>query len=321
MHESAFEKVRAFRNAYFAGRQGEGLRVLDVGSGCGKGSMSCRELFVPPVFDYVGLDISAGHNVDYVPTDPYRWSDLANESFDIVVSNQVFEHIPYFWITAAEIARVLAPEGLVAVISPSAGFPHRFPLDCWRFYPDAWAATCEYVGLELLESYREPLTARKVIPGIYWRDAMMVARKPLLATAEEGDRFYGRIEAIVATRAAAPKATQGGTLWGKATRAYERVHTVPGSRMFAHPLHWRRLVGPAIREVWKSSKGFSVERRLRARQGRKSIEQGARALPWPDRGSQMVNATDRSPNAPNVTRTIPPGSTATGGTTEPQMTR
>jgi SAM-dependent methyltransferase len=286
VHESAFEKVRAFRNAYFAGRRDERLRVLDVGSGCSEGSLSCRDLFVPPVFDYVGLDIYQGHNVDYVPEDPYSWSELGSESFDVVVSNQVFEHIPFFWITAAEVARVLVPGGLVVVVSPSSGFPHRYPIDCWRFYPDSWNALCDYVGLELLESYREwPVTWRRVIPGIYWRDAMMVARRPALGSAAEGEEFTRRLGAIAATRPKTPGAVVapvGADLVGAATQAYERTHTLRPDEMLVHPLQVvRQLVWPRVRRAWASSPGGELRRRLRARQGRESLERGARSLPWP----------------------------------------
>lgn len=280
VHESAFEKVRAFRNAYFAARKGQSFRVLDVGSGCTKGSLSCRELFVPPVFDYVGLDIADGHNVDYVPRDPYRWTEIENESFDVVVSNQVFEHVPYFWITAAEITRVLAPHGLVTVISPSSGFPHRFPVDCWRFYPDSWSALCDYVGLELLESYREPVTWRKVIPGVYWRDAMMVARKPALQPSERPS-FYERLDAIVATRVGGPASPLIGNKLGAATRAYEHTHTLPVNAMLSHPMYIRKLLWPRVARLWASSWGGAWRRRIRARQGREALEQGAKALPWP----------------------------------------
>lgn len=282
MHASSFEKVRAFRNAYFAGRQDEHLRVLDVGSGCTEGSISCRDLFVPPVFDYLGLDIDPGHNVDYVPADSYSWDELDPDSFDVVVSNQVFEHIPFFWITAAEIARVLVPGGLVLVVSPSAGFPHRFPIDCWRFYPDSWMALCDYVGLELVESYREwPVPWRRVVPGLYWRDAMMVARKPVLESAVERERFYERLGAIVATRAKGPAVPVGATLRGPATLAYERAHTLRVGEMLAHPLNVRELVWSRVRRAWTSSRAGAVRRPIVAKSAAQARERGARSLPWP----------------------------------------
>ena len=187
------------------------------------GTISYRDLFGTPDFEYVGLDVEAGHNVDIVPDDPFCWTDIAAESFDIVISGQAFEHNPYFWITAAEIARVLVPNGLTAVIAPSAGSVHRFPYDCWRFYPDSWAATSAYVGLDLVESFTEQPAADRPIGGTrHWLDAMMIARKPEACGAD----FYGRLEAIVAMRPRTPLAEPKA---GPAAQAYKDAHTL------AHP--------------------------------------------------------------------------------------
>lgn len=56
--------------------------------------------------------IEEGHNVDFVPLEPSQWSELATESFDVVLSDSTSGHIASIWITAAEIARVLRPGGL-----------------------------------------------------------------------------------------------------------------------------------------------------------------------------------------------------------------
>ncbi len=265
MHEASFEKMRAFRNTYVAPR-GRPIRVLDVGSGNNPGTVSYRDLFGTPDFEYVGLDVEAGHNVDVVPEDPFCWSGIASESFDLVISGQTFEHNPYFWITAAEIARVLVPGGLAAVIAPSAGQVHRFPYDCWRFYPDSWAATSAYVGLELVESFTEESAPDRPIGGTrQWLDAMMVARKPEVCGAD----FYGRLGAIVATRPATslvePKA-------GPAAQAYMDAHTL------AHPLS-ARLQHGFVRHAprWLAP----LRRRVIVHLRHQSDVRGDAALPWP----------------------------------------
>ena len=182
MHQSSIEKARAFRDAYLTG----GERVLDVGSMAHLEHDSYRPIFAG--CEYVGLDLAPGPNVDLVPADPFSWAEIASGSFDVVISGQTFEHNPYPWVTLAEIARVLRPGGVVFVTAPSRGPVHRFPLDCWRFYPDSAAALCGYVGLELVETFTES--------GTEWGDWMMIAR------ATEVDP--GRLEQIVRTRAALP---------------------------------------------------------------------------------------------------------------------
>ena len=152
----AYEKVRAFRDAYLEiVRPGPVLSVLDVGSMAHKAQDTYRPLFAGSRYSFTGLDIAEGPNVDLVPQDVFHWEEIPDRSFDVVISGQAFEHNPYFWISLAEVARVLVPGGLVAIVAPGAGAVHRYPFDCWRFYPDAWPAACAYVGLELLEHAME----------------------------------------------------------------------------------------------------------------------------------------------------------------------
>jgi SAM-dependent methyltransferase len=259
MHEASFEKMRAFRETYLARSDHRTLRVLDVGSGGNQGDLSYRDLFSPPRFDYVGLDIAEGPNVDVVPEDPYLWTTIGSERFDLVVSGQTFEHNPYFWITMAEIARVLTPGGLVVVIAPSTGRVHRFPFDCWRFYPDSWAALCSYVGLELMESYVERSSWRNILPGAeQWHDSMMIARKPNVGDDEAGRSFYDRLDAIVATRTALPVRADAERTLGPATMCYERVYQTTPLKTAAYTrtaaavkmsvVRWSKVLAPGLTE-------------------------------------------------------------------------
>ncbi len=274
--------MRAFRATYVDGQTQRPLRVLDVGSGCGPGSLSYRELFPFPAFDYTGLDVVPGNNVDIVPDDAYHWKTIERESFDVVVSGQMFEHNPYFWITAAEIARVLVENGLVVAIAPSLGHPHRFPLDCWRFYPDSWSAICTYAGLELVESHRETVSWRKNIPGTYWRDAMMVARKPRFSDDASRTAFYDRVEAIVATRTEAPDPAHSRRRDGPAGIRYEQVHTLPAGDVVAtRPWRVHKAVGPAVERIDRLRVVRAVRRRLGERDGQASLKRGEAMMPWP----------------------------------------
>jgi SAM-dependent methyltransferase len=96
---------------------------------------------------------------------------------DVVVSGQTFEHIDFFWMSAFEIGRVLKPGGIAAIIAPSSGAEHRYPLDCWRYYPDGLAALARYVGFTVLEVG----TDWRAAP---WADSMLVMQKPLWAERE-----------------------------------------------------------------------------------------------------------------------------------------
>jgi SAM-dependent methyltransferase len=108
---------------------------------------------------------------------PYDWNEISSESFDAVVCGQMFEHAEYFWLTILEIRRVLKPNGLCCVIAPSGGAEHRFPTDCYRFYPDGMRAVARYAGLEVLEVYAQWNSALYPEMDPEWRDCVLIAKK------------------------------------------------------------------------------------------------------------------------------------------------
>lgn len=175
MHESSFRRMQAFRDTHLANRQAERLRVIDIGSQDVNGSY--RPLFDHSAWEYVGVDMAAGRNVDVVLRNPYDWRELPSRSADVVVSGQAFEHIEYFWITALEVARVLRPGGICCLIVPSAGPEHRYPVDCWRFYPDGLRAIARFAGLDVLQADTD-WTGTGGEGGDMWHDSVLVACKP-----------------------------------------------------------------------------------------------------------------------------------------------
>ncbi|TSE35698.1 Methyltransferase domain protein [Tepidimonas fonticaldi] len=175
MHESSFRRMQAFRDTHLASRLAERLRVIDIGSQDVNGSY--RPLFAQGAWEYVGVDMAAGRNVDIVLRNPYDWQELASHSADVVVSGQAFEHIEYFWISALEMARVLRPGGICCLIVPSAGPEHRYPVDCWRFYPDGLRAIARFAGLEVLQAETD-WSGTGGEGGDMWHDSVLVARKP-----------------------------------------------------------------------------------------------------------------------------------------------
>jgi SAM-dependent methyltransferase len=224
-------KMEAFRDTYLAAGAAESartgsppLRVLDLGAMAYAAQDSYRPLFDGPGFDYVGLDVAAGSNVDVVVTDPHHWPEVPTGSVDAVISGQAIEHDPQFWVTMAEISRVLRCGGWCCVVAPSTGPVHRFPQDCWRFYPDSAAALLAWAGLEVVETYVENRTYAKG-GGIEWQDMMAIGRKPDLDDAEH-ERFLGRLAAIVASRCDVPPPEEAGR-HGPAVRRFEAVARVP----------------------------------------------------------------------------------------------
>jgi SAM-dependent methyltransferase len=152
MHPTAMSNGKLFFDTYVS-QLGQ-ASVVDVGAQDVNGSL--REV-CPQGARYIGVDFVNGKGVDVVLTDPYTLP-FENNSMDVIVSSSCFEHSEMFWILFLEILRILKPSGLFYLNAPSNGFIHRYPVDCWRFYPDCGYALVNWarrsgINAVLLESY------------------------------------------------------------------------------------------------------------------------------------------------------------------------
>jgi len=152
MHPTALSNGKLFFDTYVAGL-GE-VVVIDLGSQDVNGSL--RDV-CPANARYIGVDFVHARNVDVVLTDAYSLP-FETASVDVVVSSSCFEHSEMFWLVFNEVLRILKPNGLFYLNAPSNGAFHRYPVDCWRFYPDCgnalvtWAKRCG-MSPAMLESF------------------------------------------------------------------------------------------------------------------------------------------------------------------------
>lgn len=173
MHPTAMQNSNEFFACYkqYLGVGSNGS-VIDIGAQDVNGSLrdTC-----PSAFAYIGVDFVAGRGVDVVLSDPYILP-FPSESADVILSSSCFEHSEMFWLLFLEVLRVLKPHGLFYLNAPSNGDFHRWPVDCWRFYPDcgraliSWAARNGFHAA-LLESY----TSLQI--GDQWNDFVAVFLK------------------------------------------------------------------------------------------------------------------------------------------------
>jgi len=166
-----------FKDNFLAAYALRPAKILDVGSFDVNGSY--KPILTSRDWTYVGADLEAGPNVDVVLKTPYRWKEVKSADFDIVVSGQAFEHIEWFWLTILEMTRALKPGGICCILAPAAGYEHKYPVDCWRFYPDGFRALAKFAGLEVLHAAMQWEPLGYADGSDEWKDSMLVARKPL----------------------------------------------------------------------------------------------------------------------------------------------
>jgi SAM-dependent methyltransferase len=188
MHITAMQNGKAFIDTYFpASSFKKKLTVVDIGAQDVNGSL--KELCREPL-QYVGVDFARGKGVDIVLEDPYQLP-FDDHSVDAVLSSSCFEHSEMFWVLFLEILRILKADGLFYLNVPSNGDFHRYPVDCWRFYPDSgnalvtWAKRNGYRPC-LLESYVS------VQVGDIWNDFVAVFVKDEAFAAAHENRILHR---------------------------------------------------------------------------------------------------------------------------------
>jgi len=155
MHATAMSNCERFFEAYVDSFPAKDhLKIIEIGSQDVNGSIRPA---APPEATYIGVDFVQAKGVDIVLEDPYSLPFADNEA-DIVLSSSCLEHSEMFWLSFLEMLRILKPSGLLYINAPSNGLIHRYPVDCWRFYPDSGHALVTWarrnsMNAALLESY------------------------------------------------------------------------------------------------------------------------------------------------------------------------
>lgn len=77
-----------------------------------------------------------------------------------------------------EISRVLKDDGICCIIAPSSGNEHKYPVDCWRFYPDGFKSLTKYTGLNKLQVYTQWDKENYPDYNPVWKDSVLICKKP-----------------------------------------------------------------------------------------------------------------------------------------------
>lgn len=131
------------------------VSVLELGSRTRHATeyVARQDIFSDSTIRYTGLDIVEGPNVDVVGDVHQLSGHFEPNSFDLVFSNWVFEHLMMPWRAILEINAVLKNGGEVFINTNQSIGLHDLPWDFWRYSESAWLGLLnEYTGFEILKS-------------------------------------------------------------------------------------------------------------------------------------------------------------------------
>jgi Glycosyl transferases group 1/Methyltransferase domain len=167
MHPSILE---TFERGLLSAEDVKGKTVLEVGAADVNGSVRPHIETLGPA-SYLGVDSSPGPRVDKVADCGDLIATFGWGAFDIVVSTEMLEHVADWRRCVANLAGVVADDGLLVVTTRSPGYPyHAYPEDYWRYTPDVLAGILTAIGLDVVDCFPDP---DPTMPGVVAK-----ARKP-----------------------------------------------------------------------------------------------------------------------------------------------
>jgi SAM-dependent methyltransferase len=151
----------------------KGKRILEVGLFNVNGSLRNHCLTLNPK-KYLGVDLSEGPCVDVVLSATELVNTYGKNSFDVVISTEMLEHVVEWKPVITNMKQVLKPGGIILITTRSQGFPfHEWPVDAWRF------------SVEDMHSIFSDFEIDSVIPDPYEPGVFIRARKPVKGWVEK----------------------------------------------------------------------------------------------------------------------------------------
>ncbi|MES2779036.1 MAG: methyltransferase domain-containing protein [Bacteroidota bacterium] len=159
MHLNSELIFRKYYEPYFKNN----IKVLEIGPA---GIPSAYSKVVNnPTIQWDTLDLkstkyisSSIDKLTYTTDNPYIFP-IESNSYDIVISGNVIEHVQNIWAWTNELKRIVKVNGHIFTINPVSWEYHEAPIDCWRIYPAGYEAiavmcdlkieTCVFESLEI----------------------------------------------------------------------------------------------------------------------------------------------------------------------------
>lgn len=151
------ESVVIFGTKHLSNIEIEGKRVIEVGSYNVNGSLRSLIESWNPV-EYVGVDLEKGPGVDMICNAEDLVKKFGKESFDVVISTELLEHVLDWKTVISNFKNICKPGGIILITARSYGFPyHGYPSDFWRFeLEDMKEIFSDSAIISLKNDYSEP---------------------------------------------------------------------------------------------------------------------------------------------------------------------
>lgn len=167
MHPSSMDNMQRCVATYFdtsVAAMRATIEILDIGARNVNGSYS--DLFDGIQHNYRGVDTEAHPGVDIVLDDPYKFP-IPDNSIDLILCGQTLAKSEFFWLTFAEMMRVLKDDGFLFLIAPSNGAVQSDPSDSYRFFPNAYRALAKYTGCHLIDVWQDERGPWNDVVGVF----------------------------------------------------------------------------------------------------------------------------------------------------------
>jgi SAM-dependent methyltransferase len=144
-------------------------QVLEVGARNVNGSVRDLVQALQPK-RYLGVDLVLGSGVDEVCDAVHLIDRFGQQSFDLVLSTEMLEHVRDWRAVIHNIKHVLRAGGWVYLTTRSEGFPyHEYPEDHWRYsVQDMQKIFIDFTEVEVVSDSREPGVFLKARRPAHW---------------------------------------------------------------------------------------------------------------------------------------------------------
>ncbi len=189
MHPNSQALFEKYAKPYFK----PGLRVLEVAP---EGGDTLRKSVNDPSIKWEAINLEpedksyviARREGLIITHKPYEYP-IESNTYDIVLSSNVFEHVPKPWRWMPELARVCKPGGHVITVAPLNWGYHAEPIDCWRAYPEAMKGVYDDAGLTVVTALFESTDTWKRRANI---DGLKYVVKKIIGWPLKGQPWYAQ---------------------------------------------------------------------------------------------------------------------------------